>query len=195
MYRSRRKKREHIIQNIIWWHPIALVFLMFMLGACTKSTGRAYTMPASSAVVADAELSREVTGAAEETQAQSAETEEAAGETDIDALGNYTSKEEVALYLHTYGKLPSNYITKQQAEKQGWNSEKGNLGDILPGRIIGGSFFGNYEGQLPEKSGRKYYECDIDYRSGYRNAKRIVYSNDGLIFYTEDHYKTFEQLY
>ena len=60
---------------------------------------------------------------------------------------------------------------------------------------IGGSAFGNYEGQLPKAKGRKYYECDIDYTGGYRNEKRLIYSNDGLVFYTQDHYKTFEQLY
>ena len=114
---------------------------------------------------------------------------------EIKENGNYTSKEEVAFYIHTYGHLPSNYITKSQAMEQGWNPDRGNLGDILPGMSIGGSTFGNYEGKLPRAEGRKYFECDIDYNSGYRNAKRIVYSNDGLIFYTEDHYDTFEQLY
>lgn len=113
----------------------------------------------------------------------------------VTETGNYTSKDEVALYIHTYGKLPSNYITKQEAEKRGWDSQEGNLSDVLPGLSIGGSSYGNYEELLPKADGRKYYECDIDYSGGYRNAKRIVYSNDGLVFYTEDHYKTFEQLY
>ncbi|MEG2700296.1 MAG: ribonuclease domain-containing protein [Hungatella sp.] len=107
----------------------------------------------------------------------------------------YTSKEEVALYLHTYGHLPDNYITKKQSEKAGWNSKAGNLSEVAPGKSIGGSHFGNYEGQLPERDGRKYYECDIDSDGGYRDAKRLIYSNDGLIFYTGDHYKTFEKLY
>jgi guanyl-specific ribonuclease Sa len=109
--------------------------------------------------------------------------------------GSYTSKKEVALYLHTYGHLPNNYITKSEAESLGWDSKKGNLWDVAPGKSIGGSHFGNYEKQLPDAKGRKYSECDIDYDGTYRNAKRIIYSNDGLIFYTEDHYKTFEQLY
>ena len=109
--------------------------------------------------------------------------------------GTYTSKEEVALYIHTYGKLPSNYITKSAAKKKGWDSEKGNLNKVLPGYSIGGDRFSNYEGHLPTKDGRKYYECDIDYKGGNRNAKRIVYSNDGLVYYTEDHYNTFELLY
>lgn len=60
---------------------------------------------------------------------------------------------------------------------------------------IGGDRFGNREGLLPTAKGRKYYECDIDFDGTYRGAKRIVYSNDGLIYYTEDHYESFELLY
>ena len=109
--------------------------------------------------------------------------------------GSYTSRDEVALYLHTYGKLPKNFISKKDAEEQGFRFGEGDFGEAFPGMSVGGSRFGNYEGQLPEKSGRRYYECDIDYQGGRRNAKRIVYSNDGLIFYTDDHYKSFTQLY
>lgn len=109
--------------------------------------------------------------------------------------GSYTSRDEVALYLHTYGKLPKNFISKKDAEEQGFRFGEGDFGEAFPGMSVGGSRFGNYEGQLPEKSGRRYYECDIDYQGGRRNAKRIVYSNDGLIFYTDDYYKSFTQLY
>ena len=109
--------------------------------------------------------------------------------------GSYTSRDEVALYLHTYGKLPKNFISKKDAEEQGFRFGEGDFGETFPGMSVGGSRFGNYEGQLPEKSGRRYYECDIDYQGGRRNAKRLVYSNDGLIFYTDDHYKSFTQLY
>lgn len=109
--------------------------------------------------------------------------------------GSYNTKDEVALYLHTYGHLPDNYITKKEAQALGWDSKKGNLEDVAPGKSIGGSHYGNYEGLLPEEDGRKYFECDLEYEGGYRGAKRLIYSNDGLIFYTEDHYKTFEQLY
>ncbi len=116
----------------------------------------------------------------------------------IDEDGHYISKEEVALYIHTYGKLPSNFITKKEAEDLGWKKKEGKAGQlhvVAPGMSIGGSKFGNYEGLLPEKKGRKYYECDINYVNGNRGAERIVYSNDGLIFYTGDHYESFEQLY
>ena len=109
--------------------------------------------------------------------------------------GTYTSKDEVAEYLHTYGHLPSNFITKKEAKKLGWGSSEGNLDEVAPGMSIGGDYFGNYEGNLPEADGRDYYECDIDFDGTYRDAKRIVYSNDGLIYYTEDHYETFELLY
>ena len=106
--------------------------------------------------------------------------------------GTYDTKDEVALYLHTYGHLPSNYIRKSEAEDLGWHSTYSDLADAAPGMSIGGDRFGNYEGVLPEGS---YKECDIDYHGGKRNAKRIVYSSDGAIYYTEDHYETFEQLY
>ena len=113
----------------------------------------------------------------------------------IDENGTYTSKDDVALYISTFGHLPDNYITKNEAKDLGWVSSEGNLSDVAPGKSIGGDRFGNHEGLLPEKTGRKYYECDIDYVSGTRNAKRIIFSNDGLVYYTEDHYQTFEKLY
>ncbi len=109
--------------------------------------------------------------------------------------GEYTSKDEVALYIYTYGKLPSNYITKDEAKDLGWESSEGNLNVVAKGKSIGGDKFGNREGILPKAKGRQYYECDIDYVKGKRNGKRIVYSNDGLIYYTEDHYNTYELLY
>lgn len=108
--------------------------------------------------------------------------------------GTYTSRDEVALYLHLYGHLPSNFITKKEAEKLGWKG--GSLEPYAPGKCIGGNRFGNYEGLLPEKEGRTYAECDIDtLGEDRRGAKRIVFSNDGLIYYTEDHYESFELLY
>ncbi len=108
--------------------------------------------------------------------------------------GTYTSKEDVALYIHLYGQLPSNFITKKEAEALGWTG--GSLEPYAPGMCIGGSRFGNYEGLLPEEEGRIYTECDIDTLGAKkRGAKRIVFSNDGLIYYTEDHYLSFELLY
>ena len=130
-------------------------------------------------------------------QAEKSEPPEETAEleqTAIDEDGEYTSKEDVALYIHTYGKLPQNFIKKNEAKKLGW--EGGSLEPYAPGRSIGGDRFGNYEGLLPEAEGRRYTECDIDTmgRSS-RGAKRIVFSNDGLIYYTGNHYKSFELLY
>ena len=141
--------------------------------------------------------------APEDAAAPSAETDEAdaqappADEQEEAALpedGVYDSKEDVALYLHLYGHLPDNYITKKEAEALGWSG--GSLEPYAPGKCIGGSRFGNYEGLLPAAEGRKYTECDIDTLGAERRgAKRIVFSNDGLIYYTGDHYETFELLY
>ena len=112
----------------------------------------------------------------------------------IDKNGSYTSKDDVALYIHTYGELPKNFISKKQAERLGWDG--GSLEPYAPGKSIGGSYFGNYEGKLPKKKGRTYYECDIDTKGKRsRGPKRIVYSTDGLIYYTPNHYETFELLY
>lgn len=112
----------------------------------------------------------------------------------IDEDGAYTTKDDVALYIHTYGHLPDNFITKKDAQALGWPG--GSLDPYAPGKCIGGSRFGNYEGLLPEADGRTYTECDIDtLGADSRGAKRIVFSNDGLIYYTEDHYKSFELLY
>ena len=112
----------------------------------------------------------------------------------IDEDGVYTTKEDVALYIHTYGRLPGNFITKKEAEKLGWPG--GDLRPYAPGKCIGGDRFGNYEGLLPAKKGRTYTECDIDtLDASKRGAKRIVFSNDGLIYYTGNHYESFELLY
>ena len=121
-------------------------------------------------------------------------------ESEIEAVsvekdGRYTTPEDVAEYIHTFGTLPSNFITKKEAQALGWDSKKGNLWDVANGMSIGGDYFGNYEGLLPEADGRKYTECDVNYEGGYRGSERIIFSNDGLIFYTNDHYETFTQLY
>jgi Guanyl-specific ribonuclease Sa len=140
-----------------------------------------------------------------ETKETPTETTEAPTEPDTTAAptepgltvtedGVYDSKEEVALYIHLYRHLPSNYITKKQAEDLGWPG--GSLEPYAPGKCIGGSYFGNYEGLLPKAKGREWTECDIDtLGKKSRGAKRIIFSNDGLIYYTGDHYESFEKLY
>ena len=123
-----------------------------------------------------------------------AETEPLTVDVTIDKDGVYTTKDDVALYIYTYGELPSNFITQKEAQALGWSG--GSIEKYAKGKAIGGDYFGNYEGLLPKKSGRKYYECDIDTKGAKsRGAKRIIFSNDGLIFYTDDHYESFTQLY
>lgn len=100
----------------------------------------------------------------------------------------------VADYIHNYGHLPSNFITKAQATKLGWKPGK-NLWTYAPGKSIGGDVFSNAEKRLPIASGRTWRECDINYNGGQRGADRIVYSNDGLIYGTSNHYQTFKCYY
>lgn len=128
--------------------------------------------------------------ASEAADVEAAEAEQSAPEIAED--GSYTSKDDVALYIHTYGKLPSNFITKAEAKKLGWTG--GGLDEFAEGKCIGGDKFGNNEGKLPD--GKKYKECDIDtLGADSRGAKRIVYSDDGSVYYTDDHYENFEQVY
>lgn len=150
----------------------------------------------TSCLVALDEMQQQVAASA---SAQSETTPEPAAATDEaqalpDEHGSYTSKEDVSDYLVAYGRLPENFITKDDARALGWNG--GGLDDFAYGKCIGGDRFGNYEGLLPKASGRTYTECDIDtLHEDSRGAKRIVFSNDGLIYYTGDHYESFTLLY
>ena len=100
----------------------------------------------------------------------------------------------VDLFVAAYGKLPDNYLGKKNAQKMGWNPKQGNLADLLPGMLIGGDRYKNRDGRLPDAPGRVWYEADFDYTGGYRNDCRLLYSNDGLIFVTYDHYATFFEI-
>ena len=109
----------------------------------------------------------------------------------LDEKGTYTSKDDVALYIHIYRKLPGNFITKNKARQLGWPG--GDLEPYAPGKCIGGDYFGNYDDILPDGN---YRECDIDtLGKSKRGAKRIIYSDKGDIYYTDDHYETFTLLY
>ena len=129
----------------------------------------------------------------EQQDAQNAPSEDAGmpDETaQIDEDGSYTTKDDVALYIHTYGHLPANYITKKAAQALGWPG--GSLEPYAPDKCIGGSRFGNYEGTLPDGS---YHECDLNTRGAdKRGAERLVYADDGRIYYTADHYESFEEI-
>ena len=148
---------------------------------------------AGTAITLDADaLASDTAGEASSVATDSAasgKTEEGIG---VSESGVYTSKDDVALYIHTYGKLPSNFITKSEAKKLGWSG--GGLDEFAKGKCIGGDKFGNNEGKLPE--GKNYKECDIDtLGADSRGAKRIVYADDGSVYYTDDHYENFEQVY
>lgn len=158
-----------------------LVLCMTLFGGCGAAEGEQPAQPSPQA------------------QGQTEYQDEAdAPENDTEGIaedGSYTAPEDVALYLHTYEKLPGNFITKKDAEALGWDSKKGNLWEVAEGKSIGGDRFGNYEGLLPEKDGLTYKECDVNYEGGFRGAERLIYSNQGDIYYTGDHYESFEQLY
>ena len=193
-------------QNLSRWLLALLACLMaFGLAACGGSPAEpadtdqtAYTEAEDSAQEDRSSPQEDGGDAGEE-----ADEAESAGETAVepadtgDALdedGYYTTKEDVALYIHLYGHLPDNFLTKKEAQDLGWSG--GSLEPYAPGCSIGGSRFGNYEGLLPDKKGRTWTECDIDTMGAKsRGAKRIVFSNDGLIYYTGDHYESFELLY
>ena len=163
---------------------LALLLAALLLTGCAAQQAPAGTTPERTPSTA-------VTETAEAAAPYTEETAPEVTEALLDADGEYTSKEDVALYLHLYGELPANFITKKQARKLGW--EGGDLWRYAEGKSIGGDRFGNYEGLLPED--KDYKECDIDYHGGKRNAKRIIFSADGFIYYTDDHYESFTQLY
>ncbi len=102
-----------------------------------------------------------------------------------------TKAETVISYVKTNHHLPDFYMTKSEAKKQGWISSKGNLCDVLPGKAIGGDYFSNREKQLP--SGEKYFEADVNYNCGNRNADRIIFTKSGDVYLTTDHYKSFKK--
>ena len=185
---------------------LACVLLSLCLAACALSPrqaeSRAGTPAAELTLLPESkpveELSSPETESLDAQAPPAAEPEQgsavSAAEPALDENGSYDSKEDVALYLHLYGHLPGNYITKKEAQSLGWSG--GSLEPYAPGKCIGGSRFGNYEGQLPDAKGRSWTECDIDTMGKKsRGAKRIVFSNDGLIYYTDDHYESFTLLY
>lgn len=106
-----------------------------------------------------------------------------------------TAPQDIADYIFAHGTLPDNFLTKNEARQLGWDSSKNYVSDVAPGYSIGGDKFGNYEGLLPDASGRKWYEADANYTVGPRGAERILYSSDGLVYYTNDHYQTFTEMH
>ena len=182
---------------------LALLVLLWTEG--NSSSGTEAAPPTAEAVVpvpetnadpggGDLQLLEPSPAAGTQTDSTEAGDQPSSEETSLPEDGSYTTKEDVSLYLLTYGHLPYNFVTKSEAEKAGWNG--GSLESVLPGKCLGGDRFGNREGQLPKAKGRTWRECDINSlgkRS--RGPERLVYSNDGLIYYTPDHYETFTRLY
>lgn len=165
---------------------LLVLAMLFSLAACGAAPDEGAALPAADTQVTDTQTP--------EVPDQPPEDEADAPEDALPEDGYYYAKDDVALYIHTYGHLPDNFITKKEAEELGWSG--GSVEKYAPGMAIGGSRFGNYEGLLPEAEGRSYTECDIDTEgASSRGAKRIVFSNDGLIYYTGDHYESFELLY
>ena len=122
------------------------------------------------------------------------EPEEKAKEKETKVSGPIIEPQDIADYIFEHGELPDNFITKKEAQKLGWDSSWNYVSDVAPGKSIGGDRFGNYEGLLPTKKGRQWYEADCYYTKGKRNAHRILYSNDGLVYYTDDHYESFTEM-
>lgn len=166
---------------------LLMAFIMvFSLSGCMLLTNMANT-----GIIGGADGPTEVIVTEEIEAEEIIDTEDSS---DLAQDGYYYSAEDVSLYIYTYGYLPENFITKDEARDLGW--EGGSVEVYAEGCAIGGDVFGNREGLLPETDGRVYYECDIDTNGAdSRGAKRIVYSNDGLIYYTEDHYESFTLLY
>ena len=191
-------------EDMIMRNKITSILLLLSIAFCflTGCSIAVYddteTTIASTAVTTAAQSTIETSADQEnESSAADMETEETSDDDQIDVIdidGVYTTCEDVALYIHTYDCLPSNFMTKDEARALGW--EGGSLEPYAPGMCIGGDRFGNYEGLLPEEDGREYRECDINtLGASSRGAERLIYSNDGLIYYTEDHYESFTLVY
>ena len=196
------KLNKSNIKKILTIIIVVLAIASFLHQQITAPEAAEPAPPESSQAVT---LPEEETPEAEETSEEQQPTEENLPEEEpsdpafvldvLDENGSYTSMEDVADYIHIFGRLPQNFITKNEARDLGWESSEGNLWEVAKGKSIGGDRFYNNDDQLPEVKGRKYYECDINYSGGFRGGERIVYSNDGLIYYTSDHYESFECLY
>ena len=174
---------------------LLFVLLLFVLIGCAPESTIPAAVPEDRSVTQE-KTEAEAAGAEEnapdtEIPGSDADVAEVQDATGIDENGSYTSRDDVALYLHTYGHLPENFITKDEARALGW--EGGSVEEVAPGKCIGGDHFGNYEELLPEGN---YRECDIDtLGKSSRGAKRLIYDDQGNIYYTEDHYESFTQLY
>jgi len=120
----------------------------------------------------------------------------------LDAIletGIYTAKDSVATYIYLFHKLPSNYVNKATGQTL-YENETGNTFSkwnfnpwTLLGVMIGGDIFYNNEGLLPSEN--SYRECDVDYHDSSRGTKRLIYTLNGIVYYTANHYESFTKIY
>ncbi len=172
--------------------PVLLACMLALtLTACSGDTEKA----GEAAPAATEDFSAVLKTAGEETPEEPPAEQTAEPAAASEETGPIIEPQAIADYLFTYGKLPDNFITKKEAQALGWDSSRNYVSDVAPGKSIGGDRFGNYEGYLPKVKGRTYYEADCYYTEGKRRAERIVYSSDGHVWYTEDHYVTFTELF
>jgi len=200
--RKKERKMKNYLKKYI---AVLLAALMLLLPtACqTRQAAEPYGQQTSlseaqspsrqspeAAPVSQDESSSSQTGSAGSGRESGPQTEPAPEGPDVD--GYYYAVEDVVNYIDAYGELPENFITKKEARELGW--EGGSVERYLEGAAIGGDSYGNREGLLPK--GHKYIECDIDTDGqNSRGAKRLVFSYDGLYFYTDDHYESFRELW
>ncbi len=177
--------------------PLLFLALLFslLLASCGKGGDASPAASSQDASSSPSASSQDIAASSQDaSSAPAASSQAPAAEDLLPEDGSYTTKEDVALYLHQYGRLPGNFITKKDARALGWSG--GSLEPYAPGMCIGGDRFGNYEKILPEAEGRTSRECDVGtLGASKRGAERIVFSSDGLIYYTGDHYESFELLY
>lgn len=118
-------------------------------------------------------------------------SEASVNRSDKQSIDELTNENTIINYVKQNHQLPNYYITKNEAKKLGWNPSQGNLCEVLPGKAIGGDHFGNREGKLPKDE--KYFEADVNYSCGNRNSDRIIFTKNGEVYLTKDHYKSFEK--
>lgn len=130
------------------------------------------------------------------SKAASGESASPAEDTDAQTIQEgspYTTAEDVIVYLALYGALPPNYLTTAEAQALGWDG-KGDLWAVKEGACIGGDDFGNLAGLLPSAEGRSWKQCDVNYAGGARGNERLVYSSDGLFYYSADRFSSFTEV-
>lgn len=172
-------KESRMMRKYLKYIILAVLSALLLLNGGCSEKDNVTSIPAATAAATETEM----TNAASEDEMAAADAEtsyETETEAVLDESGSYTSKEDVALYIYTYGKLPENFITKKEAKKLGWDG--GSLEPYAPGMAIGGDRFGNYEGLLPEEDGVTYTECDIDTVGAKSRGAKQVFSPIREIF-------------